>query len=154
MRLGLQFPIALDAASTIRSVMGAPMDGPRFVLADPTGVIVASQVGRQALTRVEGLLRDQIRRMHPGTEFPALAQTPPGDSAATQPLTEVVLLGTGRVRAGPLANAEPGRAQPFTAQFRFQVEGKPNVPYPVGMWTPSAEGPRAERGGAENYIAM
>lgn len=158
-RLGLRFPIALDAASAIRTVLGAPMDGPRIVLADPSGTIVESAVGRQALPVIERRLREQVQRLHPGSDFPgATGIEPVADSsvtgAAVGPLADVVLLGTGRARAGPLATAEPGRAQHFTVQFRFQVEGKPNVPYPVGLWTPSAEGPRAERGGAENYIAL
>ena len=60
-----------------------------------------------------------------------------------------------RARAqGPLASATPGRPQMFTAQFRFQIEGDPFIPYPVGLWTLDGDGLTARRGGAANFVAM
>src|SRR6185503_7178921 len=92
-------------------------------------------------------------RLHPEGTFPGGAQGE-GMTAAAAIQPHTVHLGVGRAREGPLAGAIPGKSQPFTAQFRFQVEGKPEVPYPVGWWTPSAEGITAARGGAEAFVAL
>jgi len=164
-RLGLGFPIALDAASALPSELGGPVDGPRVLLADPTGTIVSAAVGRGILPGIERALRAELRRERGAQAFPAdpeadttgaraAAVGRPGPMTAGLPATHAVFLGTGRIAQGPLADAVPGTAQPFTAQFRFQVEGQPYVPYPVGLWSPGAEGPTAARGGAENFIAL
>jgi hypothetical protein len=134
------------------------MDGPQLVLTDPTGKIVGATAGRGPLAGIERALRAQLRQLHPELEFPAdpgLASGPSPAGPTTQPPgARVVPLGSTRVREGPLAGATLGRAAQFTAQFRFQVEGKPYVPYPVGLWSPGGEGLTAARGGAENFVAL
>ncbi|MEK7331703.1 MAG: hypothetical protein AAB113_12985, partial [Candidatus Eisenbacteria bacterium] len=158
LRMGLSFPIALDPAYAIRRHLGGPSDGPRLVLADPAGTIVGAASGRRQLAGIERALRGQLKQLHPELDFPSdpgLASGPsPARPTAEAPGARVVPLGSTRVREGPLAGATPGRAQPFTAQFRYQVEGKPYVPYPVGLWSPGGEGITAARGGAENFIAL
>lgn len=154
-RLGLSFPIALDPTYAIRGALGEPADGPRVVLADGAGTIVAAGKGRAELAAIEQALRGLIEQLHPETHFPpdpGLA-TLPGATRA-EPETRVVPLGVTRVREGPIVGATPGRAQPFTAQFRYQVEGKAYVPYPVGQWTPGGDGLTAARGGADNFVAL
>lgn len=157
-RLGLNFPIALDSAGAIRQTLGAPSDGPRIVLADSSGTIVATASGNGQMAVIEQALRAQFRHLHPELDFPSdpgLAHAPstPGPGAGT-PAVRVVPLGVTRVREGPLAGATPGRSQSFTAEFRYQVEGRPYVPYPVGLWTPGGDGATAARGGAENFVAL
>jgi hypothetical protein len=157
LRMGLSFPIALDPAYAIRERFGAPMVGPQLVLADSTGTIVGLAAGRGALAVIERSLRAQLRQLHPELEFPADPGLASGSSPA--PPTEAtgareVALGSTRVSEGPLAGATLGRPALFTAQFRYQVEGKPYVPYPVGLWSPGAEGLTAGRGGAENFVAL
>jgi thiol-disulfide isomerase/thioredoxin len=154
-RLGLHFPIALDPAYAIRHDLGGPLDGPRVVLADTAGTIVSAALGVDQLPGIERALRLQLKLLRPGTEFPSdpgLAAKPSPE--ADTPGAHVVSLGNAQVREGPLVGATPGRAQPFTAQFRFQVEGKAYVPYPVGMWSPGGEGITAGRGGPENFVAL
>jgi len=154
-RLGLSFPIALDAAGALRPTMGAPVDGPRVVLAEPGGAIVATGSGRGRMTGIEPALRAQLARLRPDLDFPRdPGLTNATTSDAGTPAAHVVPLGATRVHEGPLAGATPGKSQAFTAQFRYQVEGKPYVPYPVGFWTPGGEGATAVRGGAENFVAL
>lgn len=150
-RLGLGFPVALDPACRIRNLLGDPADGPLVLIAGPDGRILARGSGRAGIARADGALREALRRLRPEVGFPAGRVAAPATAAA--PL-RTVFLGVGRVPGGPLANAESRRAQPFTAQFRFQVEGAPWTPYPVGWWTPDAEGLAAARGGAANFVAM
>lgn len=157
-RLGLSFPIALDPGAAIGRVLGVPSSGPRLVLANPTGAIVAVATGRRQTAGIEQALRGLIEELRPEIEFPSdpgLADaSAPASHGAEVPRARVVPLGVARVREGPLAGATTGRAQPFTAQFRYQVEGKAYVPFPVGLWTPGGEGVTAARGGAENFIAL
>jgi len=82
----------------------------------------------------------------PGAAAPA--------GATPAPAAKRVYCGTGRIAQGPLAQVAPGTTQMFTAQFRYQEEGHAYVPYPVGRWTPTAEGVVSARGGAADYIAM
>lgn len=155
-RLGLSFPIALDSDYHLRAALGAPADGPRVILVDTAGIVLHVESGRGHLANVEGRLREQVRRLRPDLDFPAdpaTSGTRP-DAPADEATSHVVHLGVARVREGPLVGSPPGQAQIFTAQFRFQVEGKPNVPYPVGLWTPTAEGIIAGRGGAETFVAL
>jgi hypothetical protein len=157
-RMGLSFPIALDPAYLIRRQLGGPSDGPRLVLADSAGTIVSAVSGAGQLSGIERKLRRQLKQLHPELEFPS--DPPPvmrpssGSRPAEAPAARVVPLGSTRVVEGPLAGAPPGRPQSFTAQFRFQVEGKLYVPYPVGLWSPGGDGITAVRSGAENFIAL
>jgi thiol-disulfide isomerase/thioredoxin len=155
-RMGLSFPIALDPAYVIRRRFGGPSDGPRLVLADSAGTIVSAVSGAGELAGLERKLRRQLKQLHPELEFPS---DPPlaigrGSQPAEAPTSRMVPLGSTRVVEGPLVGATPGRAQTFTAQFRFQVEGKLYVPYPVGLWSPGGDGITAVRSGAENFIAL
>jgi thiol-disulfide isomerase/thioredoxin len=156
-RLRLGFPIALDPAYAIRRLLGGPADGPRLVLADPAGTIVSVATGRGCTGAIEAALRRQVSALHPELEFPRDpvpdARASPAEGAQA-PESRVVALGTAYAREGPLADVAPGRPRAFTAQFRYQVEGKPYVPYPVGSWSPGAEGLTAARGGAENFVAL
>jgi thiol-disulfide isomerase/thioredoxin len=154
-RLRLSFPIALDPSYVLRRVLGGPAEGPRLVLADPGGTIVAAGWGRARMPEIERALRDLLQRLRPDVHFPPdPGRAAPAPAGTNEPRTRVVPLGVARVREGPLAGAMPGEARAFTAQFRYQVEGRPYVPYPVGLWTPGGDGATAARGGAENYIAL
>jgi thiol-disulfide isomerase/thioredoxin len=157
-RMGLSFPIALDPSYVIRRRLGGPSDGPRLVFADSAGRIVSAVSGAGQLPGIERKLRGQLKQLHPEVEFPSdpapASVTGPRGPAADAAASRVVPLGSTRVREGPLAGASPGRAQSFTAQFRFQVEGAPYVPYPVGLWSPGGDGVTAARSGAENFIAL
>jgi hypothetical protein len=150
-RLGLGFPVALDPACRIRNALGDPGDGPLVVVAGPDGRILARGSGRAGIASADRALREALRRLRPELGFPAGPPLAPAVAAAP---VRTVFLGTGRVAGGPLAGAETGREQPFTVQFRFQVEGAPWTPYPVGWWIPGAEGLTAARGGAANFVAM
>jgi thiol-disulfide isomerase/thioredoxin len=154
-RLGLGFPIALDPDYHLRAILGAPSGGPVVILADTSGNVVAVESGRGHLAAIESHLREQLRHMRPDLQFPGdPAAAAPSIASGGAPTSHVVHLGISRVREGPLVGSPPGQAQSFTAQFRFQVEGKSYVPYPVGLWTPTAEGAVANRGGAENFVAL
>jgi hypothetical protein len=150
-RLHLTFPIALDPNYRIRVRLGDQVEWPGFVVADPAGrIVVRAPSGRLAL--VDRTLRRLIREAHPELGFPTEPE-PEDEPPAPEP-PRFVPLGTARVAAGPLVGASPGQAQTFTTQFRFQEEGLPFVPYPVGRWIPGAEGLTAERGGAANFVAI
>jgi len=151
-RLSRHFPIALDPHYQILSAFGRDEERPAVIVADTEGRIVLN-AGRDSLAAASRIIRDLVREVRPDAGFPAMAD-PSGDDAAPSVATRFAFLGTARVKSGPLATAEPGRAQTFTAQFRFQEEGEPYVPYPVGRWKPSAEGLSAARGGAANYVAI
>jgi thiol-disulfide isomerase/thioredoxin len=154
-RFGLHFPIALDPAYAIRRRLGGPLDGPRVVLANGFGRIMNAALGRGQLPVIERALRAQLKVLHPELQFPADPEPAAGSSPAAElPDAHVVQLGSTEVREGPLVGATPGRAQPFIAQLRSQVEGILYVPYPVGMWSPGGEGITAGRGGPENFIAL
>jgi hypothetical protein len=99
--------------------------------------------------RLRGLLVD----LHPERSFPG-GDAPDAPAAGTPSLVRTVRLGSVSVAEGPLAEAVHGRAQPFTVQFRFEVEGAPYVPYPVGWWIPRPEGIEAARGGAAQFLAI
>jgi hypothetical protein len=157
-RLGLTFPIMLDPWLEPWRSFGPLAAGPRFVLADTTGKVVFDAAGEDALDLVERALRRQLEAFRPDLRFPS---EPGGDAAGATRRTRArpeppapVYLGTSRVSRGPLAGAATGQRQMFTAQFRYQVEGEPRVPYPVGFWTPTVEGLIASRGGAENFVAL
>lgn len=150
-RLGLTFPIVVDPGYAIERSLETT-ERPALVVADGRGN-VRLVAGPKGTAEVDRMLRDLVRAANPKTVFP----DGPGGWTGP-PVSELnpkfVFLGTARASAGPLADATPGRAQTFTAQFRFQEEGDPFVPYPVGRWTPSAEGLTAERGGAAEFVAL
>lgn len=159
-RSGLGFPVALDPGYRLRATLGAPAGGPLVVLGDGGRIVGAAQGAD--LAAIETQVRDLVRARHPGASFPP-DPVPPATTTGTVPGGErtedaapvrTVHLGTARVTEGPLLDATPGSTRPYTAQFRHQVEGSRWVPYPVGLWTASAEGVTAARGGAETLVAL
>jgi hypothetical protein len=152
-RLGLDFPIVHDATLALWSAFGPHDAGPRFVLADAAGIVVLDTSGAESGPAVEDAIRRELLKSRPELRFPRddLAERPRRD---TPDAPAIVHLGTARVAGGPIATSTPGRPQHFTAQFRFQIEGRPFVPYPVGYWTPSAAGLTAARGGASEFVAL
>lgn len=160
-RAGLGFPVALDPGYRLRAALGAPAGGPLVVLGDGSRIVSAAR-GAEGMTAMESRLRTLVRARHPDVPFPP-DPAPRGTTTATAASRDrsddivpfrTVHLGTARVREGPLLGAAPGSTRPYTAQFRYQVEGKRWVPYPVGSWTAFAEGVTAARGGAETLIAL
>jgi hypothetical protein len=151
-RAGARFPVALDPSLTVENVLGPVAAGPRVAVFDARGALIANGAGREALATAERALRDELRRLRPAGGFPG----DPGLTFASAPMPRVrfVHLGAGRSARGPLATAEPGRMQVFTAQFRHQVEGERDVPYPVGRWIPEGDGIRAAAAGAANFLAI
>jgi hypothetical protein len=150
-RMRLSFPIAFDPAYSLRKALGVD-ESPAILIASPGGGVVL-QAGAGGAARADRVLRELVRKSRPDVAFPedgGAAGTP--DPPA--PEMRFVYLGTARAERGPLAGAEPGRAHTFTTQFRYQEEGEALVPYPVGRWTPGAEGLTAARGGAANFIAL
>jgi hypothetical protein len=148
-RLGLRFPIVLDATRELEHVLGAtgPAGEPRAIVADGAGRVVVNATG--ATTRE---VRRAIARLLPGV--PIDVSGPSGGTEAESDAPRTVALGVGRVESGPLAHAEAGEARTFTAQFRYQEQGEAEVPYPVGRWLPEAEGLTAVRGGAADFLAI
>jgi hypothetical protein len=148
-RLGLTFPIALDPGYRIRKGLGAREDHPRVIVAEASGEIVLD-AGADRMAEADQSIREEVRRLHPDIGFPAS----PRATAEVVRTPRFVYLGTSHVRTGPLADVQPGRTLTYAAQFRYQSEGAPYVPFPVGRWTPTAEGVVAARGGASNYLAI
>jgi len=144
--LGLTLPIALDAALQLQSALGGATDGPHVIVADATGRVVLDTVG--ALAAGELALRELYGRLPAGEALPALIAT-------TAPMrVRTVYLGVGRVRAGPLTGFSPGTDHTLTAQFRYQEQGEPWAPYPVGRWRAGTEGATALRAGAADFVAI
>jgi thioredoxin family protein len=152
-RLGLRFPIALDPALRLAQAFGVHGFEPRLVLANGGGGIVAHADGDGGA--LEGRVGAELRRARPDLRFPddraRLAASGAAPAAAWPP---TLYVGATRVARGPLAGASTGASRMFTAQFRYQVEGRPYTPYPHGLWRPGADGVTAERGGAEHYLAL
>lgn len=153
-RAGARFPIALDPAGALRRGLGAGDDLPLVVVADTSGRVIWRGAGLARLAAADPVLRDLLEGLHPERRFPAAELQTGSPVADAEAAARVVYLGSPRVLEGPLKGAAIGKPQPFTAQFRFQVEGRPFVPYPVGWWTPTADGLTASRGGADNYVAL
>ncbi len=148
-RLGLTLPVALDPSLTVASAMGGVPDGPHLLVADAHGEVRVDTVGLAGLPAGELALREAIRTARPG------APLPPALAAPADRAVRAVYLGASRSPEGPLAGLEPGTPQTFTAEFRYQQEeGRPWVPYPVGAWTPGADGLLARRGGATDFVSI
>jgi thiol-disulfide isomerase/thioredoxin len=149
-RMGLAFPIVLDPSYLARSRL-APIarEKPILVIGPDGRAIATADFDRSE--QVDHILRDELRRARPDLDFPTESAPPPaGPSREIQ----IVHLGVGRISAGPLASAHAGRTEVFTTQFRFQEEGGPCVPFPVGRWTATAEGVIAARGGAADFVSI
>ena len=151
-RAGARFPIALDPAGRIAASLGVHDLRSASLVADTSGALGPTRPGARGVVRSEGEVRAAIAALNPRVKFPADAAAPVEDDDLAA--THAIYLGVGRAEAGPIATARTGRAQPFTAQFRFEVEGKSYVPYPVGWWTPGADGLTSAHGGAATYVAL
>jgi hypothetical protein len=154
-RLGLTYPQALDPSLLMWSRLGANRPCPRFLFADSGGTVTVD-AGASQSAEVERAIRASIRAAHPELAFPqdpgvATAPTEAGKDDGPPPS---LLLGSLRVKFGPLARVTPGRDELYTPRFRTEIEGDPMTPYPVGRWRLWAEGLTAGRGGADNYLAL
>ncbi len=152
-RLGLTFPIVSDPSYRVWGQLPRMLDRPAFYVADTSGRVVF-QTGGERTADVDRAVRRAVSELRPNSGVPIddLGAPPSPAPAAASP--RAIYLGAARAEAGPLAGAQSGRTETFTAQFRFQEEGQVNVAYPVGRWTPNADGIVAARGGPENYIAL
>lgn len=151
-RLGLTFPIVRDPTLRLLAAFGSRSSEVEIVIADAEGrVRHAGAAGNAAaLAAFDHTLRELLRGAPHDVAFPAEPEPP----APEPDPVRTVRLGAASIEAGPLAGATRGRPQPFTAQFRFEVEGDPFVPHPVGWWTPRPEGIEAHRGGAAQFVAI
>jgi hypothetical protein len=155
-RLELSFPIVEDPGLAVLGALGGRGAEVHLALADHEGRLrtrVRAGDPARDLPAFELALREAVADAHPERGPPR------GTSGRDQPTGTVsrvrtLRLGSASVAEGPLAGATPGRAQPFTAQFRFEVEGGPWVPYPIGWWIPRPLGIEAARGGAAQYLAI
>jgi hypothetical protein len=121
------------------------------MVTDSAGEAISLRRGEAGMAGADAVIRAQLRGLHPDRGFP---NGVPPRALSPFDVKRTVYCGTARAPGGPLRGATTGVAQPFTAQFRFQVEGRPFVPYPVGWWTPDADGVTAARGGAANFVAI
>lgn len=150
-RLEITFPVALDPGYRVRGALEEPREPLGLVLADAAGRVVMTS-GFDGLAAIDARVRVELSREKVDPSLPPESGARGEPAVSTPP--RFVFLGTARVDAGPLREVSPGRAITFTTQFRHQEEGEPWTPYPVGRWTPSAEGLTAERGGAANFVAF
>jgi hypothetical protein len=154
-RLRLSYPIAVDPSYRLAIGVPGALGRPAFVIAGPNGIVFEGGAGDR--DRADRALRRAIAAADPRAAMPvdpepeSIAAVPGAPSAAEE---RYVHLGTSRAERGPFAGGEPGRTQTYTAQFRFQEEGEPYVAYPVGRWTPQADGAIAARGGASTYVSI
>lgn len=154
-RLGVTFPIVADPALQVLGALDRSASEVLLVLADAEGRLLDVRPAgdpEHDLPAIEAALRAALENGHPGS-FPVAASPDTLTGGAPAP-ARIVRLGTASVTDGPLARAAPGRAQPFTAQFRFEVEGAPYVPHPIGWWIPRPQGIEAARGGAAEFLAI
>jgi hypothetical protein len=152
-RLGADFPIALDPAHRIRALLPHPVNESRIVVADSSGTVLFSAKDDR-LGEVDRILRAEVQRLQPQRSFPPQPELLGSPHSEPREATRFVFLGASQVHGGPMKGVVAGRSQTFTTQFRFQEEGAPYVPYPVGRWTPGAEGIAAARGGPANFIVI
>ena len=151
-RLGVHFPVGLDPSLAAWRAFGARGPTPRIVVAGAAGRVVLDRQGGGSLPEAERSIRGLVSELHSELRFPTGAE--PAAAEIENVEHAPVQLGRARVERGPLRSATPGRQTSFTAQLRYQVEGEPYTPYPVGRWTPGADGLTAARGGAENFVAL
>ena len=152
-RAGARFPIALDPAGRMAAMLGITELRASSLVADGRGGLWVPSRGWRGVETNELILRSVLQGLHPEIHFPL----PEDGSSAVEQFPgriQEIYLGVGRASEGPLTTAQAGRAVPFTAQFQFEIEGKPRVPYPVGWWKPESDGLIAARGGAATFVAL
>jgi hypothetical protein len=149
-RAGARLEIALDPDGRVREKLGMTGAHQGAVLADSSGATLLATRSLDGVHRADLALREMLSRsgLAPASNVDVAA------ALAPFAIGEPIYLGVGRVSKGPLATASAGRATPFAAPFRFEVEGEALVPYPVGWWTPSADGVTASHGGAASFVAL
>jgi hypothetical protein len=145
-RLGLALPMADDPSGFVEGALGGPTDGVHLVVADADGRVRVDTV--DDLGAGELALRAMIRHAHPD------ATLPPAPDPALPKGVRIVDLGVGKVESGPLSGLSSGLERVFTAEFRYQEQGKAWTPFPVGGWRTGTQGLTATRGGAANFIAI
>lgn len=140
----LAFPVASDPAGAIAARFGGATEGPRVVVADETGRVVADAVAD--LAPAEAALRAWAGRMR--------GEAPPALAVPSLPAVRTVRLGAGHATDGPLEGLPTGFEGVFTAEFRYQEQGRRWTAFPVGGWRVRADGLEATRGGAANFAAI
>lgn len=141
----LSYPVASDPSGQLASRFGGATEGPHLVVADERGRVVVDAVG--ALAPGDEALHAWAGRAHGAAAPPPLA--PPA-----LPAVHVVRLGAGEARDGPLKGLPAGYEGVFTAEFRYQEQGRRWTAFPVGGWRVRADGLEATRGGAANFTAI
>jgi len=145
-RLALTLPVASDATLRLSATLGARRDAPEFALFDASGRRVP--LASATLADAELALREALQRIQ--------APVTPAPFTPLPPLPEAsrIELGAGRVAEGPLAGRQAGEEPFFSAQFRYQEQGRRAIPHPVGPWRVGADGITAMRGGAAQFVAI
>jgi hypothetical protein len=141
-------PVALDASLAVASRLGGLTEGPHLIVAAPGGIVRVDTVGLAGLAAGELALREIVAATRPSATLPGALAVPADRRVRT------VYLGTSRSPEGPLAGLVAGVPQTFTAEFRYQQEGRPGVAVPVGAWTPGADGLVSRRGGPADFVAI
>jgi hypothetical protein len=142
----LSFPVASDPAGRFAASFGGATEGPHLVVADERGVLAVDTVA--AMAPGDAALRAWAARAA------GVGATPPVLATPDFPPVRMVRLGAGESREGPLVGLPAGHEEVFTAEFRYQEQGRAWAPFPVGGWRVRADGLEATRGGAANFIAI
>ena len=141
----LSFPVASDPSGRLATAFGGETEGPHLVVADESGRVVVDAVAD--LAPGDEALHAWAERTHGPAAPPPLSPRP-------LPGIRVVRLGAGEAQAGPLKGLPAGYEGVFTAEFRYQEQGRRWTPFPVGGWRLRAGGLQATRGGAANFTAI
>jgi hypothetical protein len=140
-RLGLGFPVALDASLEVARAFGGVDTLPRVVVAGPDGRVAWDREGIDALPEAEEAIRELVLSARQDLRFPAGAPSPRG-----APRGEHAAVHLGRRVTGTLGRG-PQDGQPPSPLSLYQVS-RPYTPYPMGRWTPAADSCRTRQ--AEN----
>lgn len=141
----LSFPVASDPSGRLATAFGGATEGPHLVVADEQGRVVADAVAD--LAPGDAALHAWALRTHGEA-------APPPLSPAPFARLRTVRLGAGEARDGPLKDLPAGFEGVFTAEFRYQEQGRRWTAFPVGGWRLRADGLEASRGGAANFTAI
>lgn len=140
----LTFPIASDPSGRFAAAFGGATEGPHLVVADERGAIVVDTVA--ALAPGDEALRAWALRTR--------GEAPPRLATPALAAVRTVRLGAGEAGDGPLKGLPAGHEEVFTAEFRYQEQGRRWTAFPVGGWRLRADGLEATRGGAANFTAI
>ena len=145
-RLALTLPVALDPDGRLAASLGGIVAGPRVLVADSSGRVISDTVG--TLQSAQAALAALAARLRP--DLPP----PPAIGAALPARVRLLRLGASQVQEGPLAALPAGHEQVFSAEFRYQEQGRADVPYPIGAWRMGVDGVTATRGGAAEVLSI